>query len=61
MRSRGSASGQFRSYSGRGSSVVVVQNAHGAKRVIQVTKAVNEARDRASAIEEDYKTLRAAM
>jgi hypothetical protein len=47
VQSRGSASSQFQSYSGRGPSVVV-QNAHGEKRVIEVTKTVKEARDRAA-------------
>jgi hypothetical protein len=56
FRSRGSASSQFQSYSGRGPSVVV-QNTRGEKQVIEVTKTVKEARDRAAAIEEDYKTL----
>jgi hypothetical protein len=59
IRSRGSASSQFQSYSGRGPSVVV-HNAHGKKRVIEVTKSVKDARDRAAAIEKDYKTLGAA-
>jgi hypothetical protein len=60
IRSRGSASSQFQSYSGRGPSVVV-HNVHGEKRVIEVTKTVNDARDRAAAIEKDYKTLGAAQ
>jgi len=59
MRSRGSASSQFQSYSGRGPSVVV-QNAYGEKQVLEVTKTVKEARDRAAAIEKDYKSLSAA-
>jgi hypothetical protein len=60
FRSRGSASSQFQSYSGRGPSVVV-QNARGEKRVIEVTKSVKEARDRAAAIAKDYKTLSATQ
>ena len=56
MRSRGSASSQFQSYSGR-DPTVVVQNAYGEKRVLEVTKTVKEARDRAAAIEKDYKSL----
>ena len=59
FRSRGSASGQFQSYSGRGPSVVV-QNARGEKRVIEVTKSAKQARDRAAAIEKD-RTLSAAQ
>jgi hypothetical protein len=60
FRSRGSGSSQFQSYSGRGPSVVV-QNTRGEKQVIEVTKSVKEARDRAAAIEKDYKTLSAAQ
>jgi hypothetical protein len=56
MRTRGTASGQFEDYSGRGPSVVV-QNAYGEKRILEVTKNVKEARARAAAIENDYKTL----
>jgi hypothetical protein len=56
MRTRGSASSQFQDYSGSGPSVVV-QNESGEKRVLQVTKNVKEARDRAAAIENDYKSL----
>jgi hypothetical protein len=59
MRSRGSASSQFQNYSGRRPSVVV-QNANGEKRVLEVTKTVKEARDLATAIEKDFKTLNAA-
>jgi hypothetical protein len=59
MRSRGSASSQFQNYSGRGPSVVV-QNAGGEKRVLEVTKTVKEARDRATTIEKDFGTLNAA-
>jgi hypothetical protein len=60
MRSRRAASSQFQSYSGRGPSVVA-QNANGEKRVLEVTRTVNEARDRAHAIEKDFKTLSAAQ
>jgi hypothetical protein len=59
FRSRGSASSQFQSYSGKGPSVVV-QNAQGEKRVLEGTRNVKEARDRAAAIEKDYKALSAA-
>jgi hypothetical protein len=59
MRSRGSASSQFKNYSGRGPTVVA-QNANGETRVLEGTKTVKEARDRAQAIEEDFKTLNAA-
>jgi len=59
IRPRGSASGQFQSYSGRGPSVVA-RNVHGEKRIIEATKTAKDARDRAAAIEEDYKTLGAA-
>jgi hypothetical protein len=60
MRSRGSASSQFQNYSGRGPSVVV-RNANGEKRVLEVSKTVKEARDRATAIETDFKTLDTAQ
>ncbi len=56
LRTRGSASSQFEDYSGGGPSVVV-QNASGEKRVLQVTRSMKEARTRAAAIENDYKTL----
>ena len=56
LRSRGSASSQFQSYSGRGPSVVI-QNERGEKLVIEVTKTVKEARDRAADIEKEYKRL----
>ncbi len=36
---------------------VVVQNANGEKTVLEVTKTVKEARDRVTAIEEDFNTL----
>jgi len=57
MRSGSVATGsQFENYSGRGPSVVV-QNVHGEKRVIEVTKKLKDARDRAAVIEKDFKTL----
>jgi hypothetical protein len=59
VRTRGSASSQFEDYSGRGPSVVV-QNASGEKRVLEAAKNIKEARVRAVAIENDYKTLSAA-
>ena len=40
---------------------VVVQNRNGEKRVLEVTKTVKEARDRAAAIEKDFKTLNTAQ
>jgi hypothetical protein len=42
--------------SGPGPSVVV-HNANGEKRILEVTKTVKEARDRVAAIEKDFKTL----
>jgi hypothetical protein len=36
---------------------VVVQNAQGEKRVLEVAKSMKGARDRATAIEKDYNTL----
>jgi hypothetical protein len=59
MRSRWAASSQFETYSGRGPSVVV-RNAKGEKRVLEVTKTVKEARDR-TAIEQDFKRLNTAQ
>ena len=57
MRSgRGAASSQFENYSGRGPSVVV-QNANGEKRVLEVTKKLKDAQDRAAVIEGDFRTL----
>ena len=51
MRSgRGAASSQFENYSDKGPSVVV-QNANGEKRILEVAKSVKEARDRATAID----------
>jgi hypothetical protein len=55
----GSASSQFESYSGKGPSVVV-RNVHGEKRVLVVTTTVEEARERVSAIKNDYKRLSSA-
>jgi hypothetical protein len=60
IRTRGSASSQFEDYSGRGPSVVV-QNALGEKRILEAAKNMKEARARAAAIENDYKTLGAAQ
>ena len=40
---------------------IVVQNANGEKRVLEVAKNAKEARDRASAIEKDYNTLDTAQ
>jgi hypothetical protein len=51
--------GGFKSYSGRGPSVVA-ENEAGEKRVIETTKTIEEARDRVAAIELDFKTLSAA-
>jgi hypothetical protein len=39
----------------------VIQNERGEKLVIEVTKTVKEARDRAADIEKDYKRLSAAQ
>jgi hypothetical protein len=47
---------RYDSTSGPGPSVVV-RNANGEKRVLEVTKTVKEARDRVAAIEKDCKTL----
>lgn len=52
----GSASSQFENYSGRGPSVVV-QNANGEKRVLEVTKKLKDAQDRKTVIEKDFRTL----
>jgi hypothetical protein len=60
MRSRGSASGQFENYSSRGPSVVV-WNARGDKRVLEVVKTMNEARDRANSLEREFGTLPVAQ
>jgi hypothetical protein len=46
--------------SGPGPSVVV-HNANGEKRLLEVTKTVKEARDRLAAIEKDFKTLNMAQ
>jgi hypothetical protein len=56
IRPQGPASSQFEDYSGRGPTVVV-QNAFGEKRVLEAAKNMKEARARAAAIEDDYKTL----
>lgn len=39
---------------------IVVQNAHGDRRVLEVTHSVKEARDRATAIEKDFTSLSTA-
>ena len=49
----------FEDYSGRGPSVVA-ENAAGEKRVVAVTKKVQEAKDKAVVIENDFKALGAA-
>ena len=49
----------FEDYSGRGPSVVA-ENAAGEKRVVAVTKKLQEAKDKAVLIENDFKTLGAA-
>ena len=46
--------------SGPGPSVVV-HNANGEKRILEVTKTVKEARDRVAAIEKDFKTFNLAQ
>jgi hypothetical protein len=51
--------GGFKSYSGRGPSVVA-ENERGERRVIETTKSIKEARDRMAGIEQDFKTLSAA-
>lgn len=48
--------GGFKSYSGRGPSVVA-ENRTGERRVVEVTKTMKEAQDRAATIEQDFKTL----
>ena len=51
--------GGFEDYGGRGPSVVA-ENAAGDKRVIVVTKKLQEAKDKAVVVESDFKTLGAA-
>ena len=46
----------FEDYSGRGPSVVA-ENAAGEKRVIAVTKKLQEAKDKVVVVENDFKTL----
>ncbi len=46
--------------SGPGPSVVV-HNGNGEKRVLEVTRTVKEARDRATVIEQDFKALNTAQ
>ncbi len=48
--------GGFEDYSSRGPSVVA-ENAAGEKRVVAVTKKLQEAKDKAVVIENDFKTL----
>ena len=48
--------GGFKSYSGKGPSIVV-ENQTGEKRVVEMTNTVKEARDRAATIEQDFKKL----
>jgi hypothetical protein len=48
--------GGFDSYSGRGPSVVA-QNSTGEKRVMAVTKKMDDAKERAEAIERDFNAL----
>jgi hypothetical protein len=56
MRTGASGNTRFDNYSGRGPSVVV-QNANGEKRVLEVTKKLKDAQDRAATIEGDFRTL----
>ncbi len=57
MRSdRGAASSQFENYSGKGPSVVA-HTANGEKRIIEVTKKLKDAQDRAAVIEKDFRSL----
>ena len=48
--------GGFEDYSGPGPSVVA-ENAEGEKRVVAVTKKLQEAKDKAVVMENDFKTL----
>jgi hypothetical protein len=52
--------GRWENYSGREPSVVI-QNTNREKRVLEVTKTVEDARDRATANEQDFKTLNTAQ
>ena len=52
--------GGFQNYSGRGPSVVA-HNFNGEKRVLEVTKTVKDAQNRATAIEQDFETLNTAQ
>jgi hypothetical protein len=56
MRSGTAGNSRFDNYSGRGPSVVA-ENAHGEKRVLEVTKKLKDARDRAATIGADFRTL----
>jgi hypothetical protein len=60
MRTRGAASSQFEDYSGSGPRVVV-RNAYGEKKVLEVAKNAREARARAETIANDYITLGASQ
>ncbi len=48
--------GGFESYSGRGPTVVA-SNSTGEKRVVAVTRSMDEAKERAEAVDQDFKTL----
>ncbi len=56
FRGGSAGAGRFENYSGRGPSVVI-HNTDGEKRVLEVTKTAKEARNRATAIERDFKML----
>ncbi len=59
-RSSPATASQFENYSGKGPTVVV-HNATGEKRVLEVTRTLQEARARSRAIEHDFKTLSTAQ
>ncbi len=48
--------GGFKSYTGRGPSVVA-ENRAGERRVVEVAKTMEEAKERAATIEQDFKTF----
>jgi hypothetical protein len=52
--------GGFQNYSGRGPSVVA-HNFNGEKRVLELTKTVEDAQNRATAIKQDFSTLETAQ
>jgi hypothetical protein len=60
MRSGTAGNSRFDDYSGQ-RPAVVVENAAGEKRVLEVTKTVKAARDRAAIIERDFDTLDTAQ